>query len=101
MASPQKLYKVYDIATSELLAEGTAKHCANEVGSNVNAIRDIARGKYQSRRFVVVDITPADTPDEQQYDPNGLKAAALKWDAFCDPIRKKYGIPVRRMNDGK
>lgn len=97
MASPQKRFRVYDITTNELLAEGTARYCANEVGSNVNAIRDIARGKYQSRKYVVVDATPADTPDEQPYDPNGLKAAAMKWDAFCDPIRRKYGIPVRRM----
>lgn len=94
-----KLYEVYDLATGNLLATGTSKECSESLGISCHAICDIAREKYNSRKFRVVDITPP--PKEPKvkkkthpgYDGE-LRAAANRWEAFCAPIRKKYGIPV-------
>lgn len=94
MAQP-KQYKVYSMATGDLLAEGTARQCAEVLRAPSDTIRAIARRK-SSYKYVV--------EQKEQEETNGgssLVSAAKKWDAFCDPTRKKYGIPVRHLEEGK
>lgn len=102
MASP-KLYEVYDKITGKLLVEGTARYCSEVLHVGGDAIRAIARGKYNSQKFVVIEQEQEQEQEQPEKDlsPNGTKAAAKAWDTFCEPIRKKYGIPVRRMKYGK
>lgn len=90
-------YEVYDLATDKLLVKGTERHCAAVLKVGGSAIGSIARGKYKSTRFRVVDISPPELVRRRAPDPDsGLKVAAKNWDAFCEPIRKKYGIPVHK-----
>lgn len=94
MAQP-KQYKVYDKITGALLAEGTARQCAEALRAPSDTIRAIARRK-SSYKYVV--------EQQEQEETNcdlGLVSAAKKWDAFCEPIRKRYGIPVRHLGEGK
>ena len=93
-----KLYEVYDLVTGELLATGSERKCAMELGVGNSAIGEIARGKYKSSRFRVVDATP---PGEEHPKPKrdpeidgSMRAAANRWEEFCAPIRRQYGIPV-------
>lgn len=99
MSTP-KQYKVYSMSTGDLLAEGTARQCAERLRVPSDTIRAIGRGAYTSYVYLVEE-----QEQEKQYQElNGnsaLIAAAKKWDAFCEPIRKKYGIPVRHLGEGK
>jgi hypothetical protein len=97
MAKP-KQYKVYDKTTGDLLAEGTARQCAEVLRAPSDTIRAIARGKGSYKYLVEEQEKESDT---KSLSDSGLIAAALRWDAFCEPIRKKYGIPVRHLGEGK
>jgi hypothetical protein len=104
--SKAKHYEVRDLATDELLATGTAVHCAEVVGASKYAIVDIAHGKYKSRRFRIVEIAPpVEAPKPKQKKRSefdgGMRAAANRWEEFCAPIRRKYGIPVHQPEKGK
>lgn len=99
MAQPKK-YEVYDKITGVLLAEGTARYCSEVLHVGGDTIRAIAKGKYNSQRFLVEE-QKQDLPDEEFEGDTSLKDAAMRWDAFCEPIRKKYGIPVRHLGEGK
>ena len=98
-----KHYEVYDLVTGELLTKGSERKCAVELGVGNSAIGEIARGKYKSSRFRVVcksaeEEKPPMKKEQQPY--SDMVIAARKWDAFCEPIRKKYGIPVYRPGKG-
>ena len=91
MAKP-KLYEVYDANTGELLTEGTAAYCSKVLHVGGDTVRAIARGAIKSTRFEVVCVSEG---EEKGADAcAAMKAAANAWDAFVEPIRKKYGIPV-------
>ena len=95
MAKPKR-YEVYDLVKGNLLVAGTAIHCADALGLTADSIRAMASGKYSSRKYDVREIKPPGTEEKADttgFD-NGLVSAAKQWDAFCEPIRKKYGIPV-------
>lgn len=96
MAKP-KQYEVYDAVTGELLTEGTAAYCARVLHVGGDTVRAIARGDFKSTRFVVVDVSEGEEKSEDACA--AMRAAAKAWDAFMEPIRKKYGIPVRRMKN--
>lgn len=97
MSAP-KQYKVYSKITGALLAQGTARQCAEVLRAPSDTIRAIARGKQGSYKYLVEE-------QENKYqDLNGKwdkVAAAKRWDAFSEPIRKMYGIPVRHLGEVK
>ena len=97
MAKPKR-YEVYDLVKGNLLVEGTAMRCADALGLTADSIRSMANGKYSSRKYDVREIKPpgAEEKAETTGIDHGLVSAAKQWDAFCEPIRKKYGIPVYR-----
>ena len=86
-AKPRKRYAVYDKETGELVTKGTARSCSEATGLTVDAIYQNAAGSANHSQYVV----------EELYDEcvcDSIEAAARAWDKFCEPIRKKYGIPV-------
>lgn len=85
-----KHYTVYDIVTGDLLASGTAAECARRIGVHAETIRKNARGVIKSQLYEVVE----DPTQEEKQKRDDMLIAAMKWDAFCEPIRKRYGIKV-------
>ena len=91
MAKP-KQYEVYDLVTGKLLTEGTAAYCSKVLHVGGDTVRAIARGAFKSTRFEVVCVSEG---EEKSADAcASMRAAANAWDAFMEPIRKAYGIPV-------
>lgn len=84
-------FRLYDIETGDLIAEGTSKECGEAIGAGEDAIRQAYQrtlnGTYKGYQIEGVPEIKAKSDAE----------AIRNWDAFCEPIRKKYGIPVRRM----
>jgi hypothetical protein len=95
MSAP-KQYKVYSKITGALLAEGTARHCSEVLCAPSDTIRAIARGKQGSYKYLVEQQEQEETNCD-----SGFVSAAKRWDAFCEPIRKRYGIPVRHLEGVK
>lgn len=88
-----KQYKVFHKITGKLVFEGTAKECAEEFGVTDGTIRHAAsEGHVLIRKYRVVDYSEMKDKNTDNY--TGFDAAAKKWDDFCEPIRKKYNIPV-------
>lgn len=90
-----KRYRVINNITDKVMFEGTSKELSEITGASTSRIceaakegRTICRGKYR-----LEDIS--EDTEKENFDV-GLKSAAQKWDEFCEPIRKKYGIPVYR-----
>lgn len=98
MSTP-KQYKVYSKITGALLAQGTARQCSEVLRVGGDTIRAIGGGKYKSRLYLVEE--QEQEPQYQELNGNSDIAAAKKWDAFREPICKKYGIPVRHLEEGK
>ena len=92
-----KVYEVYDAETDKLLGAGIARELEEKLGLDQHMIRAIGRGSQVSTKYRVVKVS-ADNP---KLETSSNLDAAKRWDAFCEPIRRKYGIPVKRMEDGK
>ncbi len=88
-----KRFKVYHKTTGDLLFEGTAKECAVHFNACESSIRSAAlEGCSLKCKYKVVDASELTGKDVDNYP--GFANAAKKWDEFCEPIRKKYNIPV-------
>lgn len=91
-------YRVYDGKTGDLIVEGTAEECAKAVNMRVGSFRSNAylseQGMY--KKYKIVAYTVSDPKIQSEY------AEAIKaWDDFVTPIRERYGIPVRHLEEGK
>lgn len=86
-AKPRKRYAVYDKETGELVTKGTARACSEATGLSIDSVYQNAVGAANHPKYVVEGLY-----DECVCD--SIEAAARAWDKFCEPIRKKYGIPV-------
>lgn len=86
------IFSVSDVHTGEVLFTGTAKQCLEKFGVPETTFRQAAINCSVMRNRYVVAPVNADEIDNAETVPNG--EAARKWDEFCEPIRKKYGIPV-------
>ena len=89
-----KLFKVIDNETGKLFFEGTAKMCCDKLGVADSTIRDAAlEGRIVRGAYRVVDCSDLSEEVEiKSYDMDVVES----WDKFCEPIRKKYNIPVYR-----
>lgn len=91
-------YRVQNAQTGEVLAEGYAEDCIRKLGCSKSTL--------QTRRYRDPDhvgprqrflITVLDEPEKPGWAMTGEQLdAAKRWDAFCEPLRKKYGIEVKR-----
>lgn len=78
-------WRVYLHSTGELLAEGTIKQCAEKIGIDPHTLRKRMETKGDRRKYDFEELESFDTP---------VAEAIYNWDAFCEPLRKKYGINV-------
>lgn len=88
-------YKVFD-QSHKLIVSGTAQECGEILGLSGKTIVAYARACRSGEpcKYKVITSEPPVL--------SGSDAAAIKaWDDFCEPIRKKYGIPVRHLGEGK
>lgn len=85
-------YRVYDRKTGELVVEGTSKECSEAVGA---PHRDTIRSAYKGTRngtykgYRIEEVRDGEARSDAE--------AIRNWEAFMRPLRKKYGIPVKRM----
>lgn len=89
-----KVFGLFDARTDELVFAGTPAECAEFCGGAItgfygrSAMKDRTYHGYKVRDMQ--KIRPLDAEE---------KKLAAKWDAFCEPIRKAYGIEVRRSDE--
>ncbi len=91
----QRRYGIYNPLTGELVFEGTDVECAAFCGGTPAGFRDgplkAKDGLYHGYRVeVTCDVLGSAKTDAES------KRLAEAWDAFCEPIRKAYGISVRK-----
>ena len=79
-------YKIYRGRTKELLAEGTLKECAAQIGVSEKTLSACRRGGAKNPKydFVTTDILTSSKDAE----------AIRNWNEFVEPLRKKYGIKI-------
>ena len=88
-----KIFKVYNNKTGRKVFEGTVKMCREYLSMCDSAVRDAAeRGHLVRGIYKIVDCSNQD--DETEVSGASAREAIEAWDAFCEPIRKKYNIPV-------
>lgn len=83
-------YRIHNLF-GDLLAEGTVPKCAAQLGVSEGTLRwyiNEGCGKF------VIEETTADAEKAFRQD---LLDACAAWDAFCEPIRQRYGIAVRKQ----
>lgn len=91
---PAYRYRVADIKTGEMLAEGTLSECAKTIGVHWNALWSTANGRTKNPKYQITLL-----PDEEDEDRPLSKthlALARQWDAFIEPIRERYGVEVKK-----
>lgn len=84
-----------DQKSGKVVFEGTTKECADYAGINHKTFHTTVTryGKYK-RWLVEETFSATDRSTENE-------EAIRRWDAFMEPLRKKYGIPVRRIRFGQ
>jgi hypothetical protein len=53
------------------------------------------------RRSWTVEVTQIESTESTKELSQSTKEAIENWDAFCEPIRKRFGIKVKRMEESK
>ena len=87
----EKTLEVYDRKTGELITSGTTAKCIAVVGLCPTSFRKAAKSSVH--RLKIVDTTGSVVSSgEYKSDQEAIEG----WDAFVEPLRKKFGIPVRR-----
>lgn len=89
--APRYVYYVYDKETEELVVSGSAKECAEAIGVHTATIQGAGLGTAPMRNYFV--------EREPYCGSNEIRRLAAQWDAFCEPIRKRYGIKVKKEVD--
>ena len=97
-------YRVYLRDTGELIAEGDVHACAQQRGIAVESFRTMVQKNRNGTRYQRYKILVESRPNQKQPsrvrpDLSWEKKFIREWDAFYEPIRKKYGIAVKR-DDG-
>lgn len=83
-------YRFYT-RSGELVCQGTAEECAEQMGVTVSAVRNyVSRLPRPGRKYDVEVIQPQGEKELEKKH----RDAAKEWDDFITPIREKYGIPV-------
>lgn len=86
-------YCIRDRETGAIAAEGSARECAERLGVTDNTIRRWGlNGCHQKWKVT----RTGGKISQAAVVPDGDAAAVRSWDAFMEPLRKKYGIEVKR-----
>lgn len=93
-----KQYRLVDNISNELVMVGSGRDIAAFTGASKSHISESARERKTicAGRYRVVDIASTDENNEDYKPDTGLSIAARRWDEFCEPLRKQYGVPVYR-----
>lgn len=92
-----KVFGLFDPDTGEQVFAGTPAECAEFCGGTTRGFYGRYTGtKGGTYHGYTVRVLPRVKP--KTLDPE-LKKLAAEWDAFCEPIRKAYGIEVRRSDE--
>lgn len=91
--APRYVYYVYDKETEELVVSGSAKECAEAIGVHPATIQGAGLSTAPMRDYFV--------EREPYCGSNEIRRLAAQWDAFCEPIWKRYGIMVKRDGDAQ
>ena len=92
-------YRVWDHRTGEFLAEGTAAECAEFVGITQQAFRSRVERCSLNGDGRCWDVEVDKAKPAQLFGAD--KTVAEEWEAFMEPLRKKFGIKVKRMENVK
>ncbi len=87
------VYYVYDKETEDLVTTGTAKECAAVLGVHPATIQGASIGSTPMRNYFVERSLPVAGSEQERL--------AAQRDAFCEPIRKRYGIKVKKESDAR
>lgn len=88
-------YCVQDRDTGAVLAEGTAKECASVLRVTPATVRKWAT-QYCPPKYQIVKLAGVD--DDKLMKNSWCAAFAKKWDEACEPLRKKYGVEVKKYD---
>lgn len=86
----------------KLVAAGTITHCAKIIGVSYNALHNALYNVYvrgeEGREYHGYWITSnmGEIPGNQVVWGEN-RTAAEAWDAFVEPIRKRFGLEVRKQ----
>ena len=84
-------YKVFS-RNGVLIAEGNAYQCAEALGIGVKSFRNVFSRKHYGKYRI------EGTPEKEEKQITKTDVKAMKaWDEFCEPIRKEFGIKVKRF----
>jgi hypothetical protein len=92
---PRK-FQIFNKVSGNLVFEGSAKECCERLHCADSTLRISAKEDWSIRgTYKIVEIIEPKTDDiEEELTKAEDRSAAASWDAFCEPIRKKFGIPV-------
>lgn len=94
-----KVYEVRDLVTDQLIITGTCKECAEKIGMHRDSVRQIAVGGWANKKYKIIELEPALKTDKKVQVKKNISPAA-RWDEFCDPIRKRFGIQAHSSEGG-
>lgn len=88
------IFRLYDIETGELFMEGSSKELGKALGVGKEAVRQAYEKNYQPiYKGYEIEAVDEDNREDTKTDAEVIAS----WNAFVEPLRKKYGIPVRRF----
>lgn len=99
MSKALKIYRVYNPLNGKFIVEGTVAVCAHKLGITTERFRRVANDfqKGQYKRFNIYDVT--DEYDEEELQRKTNADVIKAWDDIVTPLRKRFGVPVRHLED--
>ena len=83
-------FAVIEPDTRTVVFEGTTAECGEFFGVSAHTFYIGSQsGRYKGYDIVRLDVAHDFTKEDYE--------AMAKWDAFVEPLRKKYGIPIRPL----
>lgn len=97
------IYEVQDRSTGKIVCTGTAVRCANALGVCRETILRWGNGTRKSPQYDarMIDMAFSQAEAERVDYPDQFRQAIRAWDEFCEPLRKKYGVKVKRWDPKK
>lgn len=97
MVKELQQFKILDANTMDVVIIGSAAECCEKICVTDSTLRkSIARNNYLcGGKYLAVRISDGEElAFVEKARRAGDDSVAAAWDAFCEPIREKYNIPV-------
>ena len=92
-------YRVWDHRTGDFLCEGTARECSTFFEITEQAFHQRVERALHNGDHRCWDVEVDKAKKAQLFGAD--KTVAEEWEAFMEPLRKKFGIKVKRMDNVK